>query len=195
MYGSKILIGITNKIVCHSESRTFSNLVHLASKLGAWAVMWLVKSHQLPIKVAQKWFHLKMKDFLHLYKYCLKCGQFGQNKCCHRLWKVVQSAINRPIRSNWTWVQNKANRNYSCFCTFHVCLSFEQNSSSRKLGGPNFDWRTKSSRGRLRGRGANLLDAHEDSKKLWRKNGLKIGTLFSKETWSERKDQKLLQIG
>ena len=30
----------------------------------------------------------------------LQCGQFGQNNCCHWLWKVAQSAINRPIWSH-----------------------------------------------------------------------------------------------
>ena len=28
-----------------------------------------------------------------------KCGQFGQNNCCHLLWKVAQSAINSTIWS------------------------------------------------------------------------------------------------
>ena len=28
-------------------------------------------------------------------------GQCGQINCCHRLWKVAQSAINRPIWSHW----------------------------------------------------------------------------------------------
>ena len=31
----------------------------------------------------------------------LKCGQFVQNHCCRRLWKVAQSAINCPIWSHW----------------------------------------------------------------------------------------------
>ena len=39
----------------------------------------------------------------HLYKkFPKKCGQFGQNNCCHRLWKVAQSAINIPIWSHWS---------------------------------------------------------------------------------------------
>ena len=29
------------------------------------------------------------------------CRQFGQINCCHRLWKVAQSATNRPIWSHW----------------------------------------------------------------------------------------------
>ena len=62
--------------------------------------MWPVKSRQISIKkLPKKDFPRKMKDFWHLYKSCLKCGQFGQNNCCHRLWKDAQSAINRPIWS------------------------------------------------------------------------------------------------
>ena len=30
---------------------------------------------------------------LNLYKNSQKCRYFGQNNCCHRLWKVAQSAI------------------------------------------------------------------------------------------------------
>ena len=37
-----------------------------------------------------------------LLENCLKSGQFGQNNCCHRFWKVAQSAINRP---NWSHCQ------------------------------------------------------------------------------------------
>ena len=49
----------------------------------------------------KKWFHLKNERFWHLYKNGLKHGQFGQNSCRHRLWKVAQRAINRPIWSHW----------------------------------------------------------------------------------------------
>ena len=59
--------------------------------------VWPVKSRQMSIKVAQKWFHYKNERFWHIYKNCLKHGWFGQNNFCHWLWKVAQSAINRPI--------------------------------------------------------------------------------------------------
>ena len=49
-------------------------------------------------KSCPKWFHYKNVRFWQLYK---KCGQFGQNSCCHRLRKVAQSALNRPIWSHW----------------------------------------------------------------------------------------------
>ena len=44
-----------------------------------------------------------MKDFDNFTKIVYKCGQFGQNNCCHRLWKVGQSGINCPIWSHWSW--------------------------------------------------------------------------------------------
>ena len=42
------------------------------------------------------------KDFETFTKICINCGRFGQNNCCHRLWKVAQCAINRPIWSHWS---------------------------------------------------------------------------------------------
>ena len=51
-------------------------------------------------KVAQNWLQKKNERFWHLYKNCLKCGRFGQNNCCHWLWKVAQSGINRPFLSH-----------------------------------------------------------------------------------------------
>ena len=63
---------------------------------------WPVKSRQMSTKVAQKWFHLKNERFGLFYKNCLKCWQFGQNNCWHRLWKVAQRAKNRPIWSHWS---------------------------------------------------------------------------------------------
>ena len=66
----------------------------LRPRAREWPSVWPIKSRQMSIKVAQKWFHSKNESFWHFYKNCLKCGQFGQNDCCHRLWKVAQSAIN-----------------------------------------------------------------------------------------------------
>ena len=63
--------------------------------------VWPVKSHQMSIKVAQKWFHYKKDRFWHLYKNCLTMWMIGQINCCQRLWKVAQSTINRPIWSHW----------------------------------------------------------------------------------------------
>ena len=62
--------------------------------------VWPEKSHQMSIKVAQKWFHSKNERFWQLYKNCLKCGWFGQNNCCHRPWNFAHSAINRQIWSH-----------------------------------------------------------------------------------------------
>ena len=72
------------------------------STLPRWTV-WPVKSCQMSIKIIQKWFHFKNERFWHLYKNCLKHGRFGQNNYCHWLWKVDQTAINRPIWSHWRW--------------------------------------------------------------------------------------------
>ena len=46
-------------------------------------------------------FTRKIKDFDNFTKIAQKCWQFGQNNCCHMLWKVAQSAINRQILSHW----------------------------------------------------------------------------------------------
>ena len=43
----------------------------------------------------------KWKISTTLQKLTKNVGDFGQNNCCHRLWKVAQSAINRPIWSHW----------------------------------------------------------------------------------------------
>ena len=64
--------------------------------------VWPIKSRQMSIKVAQKWLHWKNERFWHLFINCQKCGRFGQNNSCHRLWKIDQSAINRQIWSHWT---------------------------------------------------------------------------------------------
>ena len=37
-----------------------------------------------------------MKNFDNFTKIALECGRFGQNNCCHRLWKVAQSAKKSP---------------------------------------------------------------------------------------------------
>ena len=41
-----------------------------------------------------------MIDFDTFTKIAWECGRFGQIYCCHRLWKVAQSAINCPIWSH-----------------------------------------------------------------------------------------------
>ena len=57
--------------------------------------MWPVKSRQMSIKVAQKHFASKKKDFDKFTKIA-----FGKNNYCHGLWKVTQSEINRTIWSH-----------------------------------------------------------------------------------------------
>ena len=52
------------------------------------AASWPVKSYQMSLKVAQKWFNWQNERFWLFYKNCLKCGQFGQNDCCHSFLKL-----------------------------------------------------------------------------------------------------------
>ena len=59
------------------------------------------KSPNVYKKLPKDDFTSKMKDFDNFTKIVKKCGKFGQNKCCQRLWKVSQSAINCPIWSHW----------------------------------------------------------------------------------------------
>ena len=67
---------------------------------GSKEPVWPVKSRQISIKVAQKWFQLEKLNILTPYQNCLECGRFGQIHCCHRLWKVAQSPINRSMWSH-----------------------------------------------------------------------------------------------
>ena len=70
-----------------------------ATKLTSLPV-WPVKSCQTSIKVTQNDFTKKMKDFDNFTKITWECGQFGQINCCHRVWKIAQSAIDWPIWSH-----------------------------------------------------------------------------------------------
>ena len=48
------------------------------------------------------------------------CWQFGQNNCCHWLWKVAQSVINRPIWSHWMQAkQSKGGAGAGCIAMNH----------------------------------------------------------------------------
>ena len=73
------------------QNSQISNFLNFQALLKT---VWPVKCSQMSIKVAKIWFHEKNESRWILYKSCLKCGQFGQNNCFHRLWKVAQSAIN-----------------------------------------------------------------------------------------------------
>ena len=57
----------------------------------------------------------KMIDFGTFTKIVYECRRFGQTNCCHRLWKVDQSPINRPIWSHWWLLQ------FHIFVRFWVC--------------------------------------------------------------------------
>ena len=55
--------------------------------------------------------------FIRKMRNCLRYWQFGQTNCCDRLWKVAQSAIDRPIWSHSSQV-------YKCPTHLPVCESF-----------------------------------------------------------------------
>ena len=99
--------------------------------------VWPVKSRQMSIKVAQKWFHYKNEWFRHLDKNCLKCEQFRQNNCCHSLWKVAQSAINRPIWTRWMWYMDT----YLCrgIVQISLCWNWKYVILNETISDINFD--------------------------------------------------------
>ena len=49
--------------------------------------------------VSKSW--LEKWQILTPLQNCLKCGQFGQINCCHKLLKLARSPINRRIWSHW----------------------------------------------------------------------------------------------
>ena len=67
------------------------------------AIMISVTFKKLP-NVYKRILLVKWKISTNLQKLPKMCWQFGQNNCCHRLWKVAQSVINRRIWSHWLWL-------------------------------------------------------------------------------------------
>ena len=71
---------------------------------------------------------VKWKILTPLQKLPKMCWWFGQNNCCHGLWKVAQSIINRPIWSH-CWLstligtQGRVIKTERCSvgCTYHMC--------------------------------------------------------------------------
>ena len=78
----------------------FGTKVNRSNQPLSFQAMWPVKSCPKEISLA-KW-----KILTTLQKLPKKCGRFGQNNCCNRLWKVAQSAINGPIWSHWLCLSN-----------------------------------------------------------------------------------------
>ena len=62
--------------------------------------VWPVKNSQMSIKLPKSDFTRKIKAFDTFTEIAKECGRFGQNNCCHGLWKVTQSPINHPISSH-----------------------------------------------------------------------------------------------
>ena len=73
---------------------------------------WPVKSRQMSIKSGPKLISLEKWKILTPLPNCPKMWQFGENNCFHRLRKVGQSAINRPIWSHWL----------ECFAITRLCV-------------------------------------------------------------------------
>ena len=67
---------------------------------GLLNAVWPVKSRQMSITSGQKLISLEKWKILKSLTNWLNMWQFGENNCCHRLKKVAQSAINRPIWSH-----------------------------------------------------------------------------------------------
>ena len=69
--------------------------------------VWPVKSRQISIKSDPTLISLEKWKILTTLTICQKMWRFGQNNCCHRLRKVAQRLINRPILSHWKGQTNK----------------------------------------------------------------------------------------
>ena len=67
-------------------------LSHLSTRLlppslsdALYLSVWPEKNRKKSIKVAQKLFHWKNKDFDTFTKITYECGRFGRSNCCQRL--------------------------------------------------------------------------------------------------------------
>ena len=102
---TKVAINVTILITRLSIVKGNWTVVRTITFLGVKVITISVTCKKLP-NVYKKWpktdFTRKMKEFDTFSKIALKMWQFGQNNCCHRLRKVAQSAINRPIWSHWS---------------------------------------------------------------------------------------------
>ena len=81
-----------------SSSLTHSDRLQHAHPLSH--AVWPVKSHPKSMKSCPKMISLEKWKILTPLKIAITCLWFGHNICCHRLWKVTQSEINRPIWSH-----------------------------------------------------------------------------------------------
>ena len=88
--GFQVEYNLTSNVSCCCFSSRKWPLLSVTSK----------KSPKVHKSCPKNIFYKINERFWHLYKNCQKCGRFGQNNCCRRLWKVAQSTINRPIWSH-----------------------------------------------------------------------------------------------
>ena len=86
-------IRIIASLGCNSNASLKRNIW-----VASFAV-WPVKSRQMSIKSDPKLISLEKWKIMTPLTNCLKMWQIGQNDCCYRLRKVVQSSINCPTWS------------------------------------------------------------------------------------------------
>ena len=90
-----------------NEAQLQSNLLFfveskpLEQEISSTVSVWPEKNRQMSTKVPKNDFTRKNKDFDTITKIAWECRRFGQINCCQRVWKLIQSAINRPIWSHW----------------------------------------------------------------------------------------------
>ena len=77
------------------------------AKSREWSKLYSVTSKKSPnvYKSCPKLISIeKLKILKPFTKFAKECGRFGPTNCCHSLWKVALSPINRPIWSHWSWM-------------------------------------------------------------------------------------------
>ena len=64
---------------CRTCRRFIFSNTHITKILYSSLPVWPEKNRQMPIKVAQKWFHEKNDRFWHLYQNCLRMWEIWAN--------------------------------------------------------------------------------------------------------------------
>ena len=79
-----------------------SKLAKLEASRTVMSVTWK-KSPNVYKSCPKIIFTREIKEFDTFTKIASKCWWFLPNNCCHRLWKIAQSAKNSLISSHWQW--------------------------------------------------------------------------------------------
>ena len=87
-----------------------------------------------------KWCHSKNERFWQVYKKIPNMwAKFWQNNCCHKFWKVAQSAINRQICSHCSSLKSFpfwCNRTIRRMSTQYSVLGIEPTTFGTRSGRP-----------------------------------------------------------